>query len=101
MIYSLVVPGQIEDVEEVRVLEWSGAPGSVFEAGDLVVELETYKAVLEVRAAAPAILRQILCEPGDWRKIGAPLALLSDSADEPLPTTADGLAQSSVTFEVI
>jgi hypothetical protein len=46
-------------------------------------------------------LRQILCEPGDWRKIGAPLALLSDSADEPLPTTADGLAQSSVTFEVI
>ncbi len=33
--------------------------------------------------------------------IGAPLAVLSDTADESLPETIDGLQQSAVTFEAI
>ena len=101
MLYSLVVPGALDEVTEVRVLDWAGAPGQRFEIGDLVVELETHKAVVEVRAGAGAVLRQILCVPGDWQQVGAPLAILSDSADEPLPESAEGLAQSAVTFEVV
>lgn len=50
MIYSLTLPMGIEDVEEVRVLEWHGEPGHQFQAGDLVVELETHKALIEVSA---------------------------------------------------
>ena len=37
MIYTLTVPGPIEDVEEVRVLEWHGQPGRAFAVGELVV----------------------------------------------------------------
>ena len=50
MIYQLLVPGPIKNVAEVRILEWHGAPGKVFSPGDLIVELETHKAVIEVRA---------------------------------------------------
>ena len=39
MIYQLAVPGPIEDVEEVRVLEWHGAAGSAFAIGELIVEV--------------------------------------------------------------
>jgi len=100
MIYTLTVPGPIEDVEEVRVLEWHGAVGHAFAVGELVVELETHKALVEVRAGQPGTLRQVICAEGDWQAVGAALAVLSDGADEPLPASADGLAMMAVDFEV-
>ena len=100
MIYKLVVPGPIEDVEEVRVLEWRRATGQRFAPGDLIVELETHKAVVEVRAGRPGVLRRIFCGPGDWQAVGAPLALLSDAGEEPLPATAEELESWPVDFEV-
>jgi pyruvate/2-oxoglutarate dehydrogenase complex dihydrolipoamide acyltransferase (E2) component len=101
MIYSLVVPCGVKNVSEVRVLEWHGAPGTAFSTGDMLVELETHKAVVEVRAGAPAILRRILCEPGDWQVAGAALAVLSDDANESLPDSLEQLEQSRVTYEVL
>jgi len=100
MIYFLAVPGPIEDVEEVRVLEWHGEPGQRLAPGELIVELETHKALVEVRAGQPGILRQLLCAEGDWQVVGAPLALLSDATDEVLPEKAEGLAALAVEFEV-
>jgi pyruvate/2-oxoglutarate dehydrogenase complex dihydrolipoamide acyltransferase (E2) component len=100
MIYLLAVPGPIEDVEEVRVLEWHGEPGRSFESGELVVELETHKALVEVRAGQPGILRQIICAAGDWQAVGKPLALLSDRPDEDLTGLAEGLPPLPVEFEV-
>ena len=101
MIFQLLVPGPVEDVEEVRILEWHGAAGKEFEPGDLVVELETHKAIVEVRAGRRAMLRSILCVEGDWQRIGEPLAVFSEAADEALPQTAGDLAALAVTFEII
>src|ERR1019366_1375701 len=50
MLWKLVVPGPIEDVDELRILEWQGEIGRRFDKGALIVELETHKAVVEVRA---------------------------------------------------
>jgi pyruvate/2-oxoglutarate dehydrogenase complex dihydrolipoamide acyltransferase (E2) component len=100
MIYKLVVPGPIEDVEELRVLEWHGTDGTAFAVHALIVELETHKAVVEVRAGRPGVLRRILCAAGDWEKVGLPLALVSDDANEPLPASPDALAPWLVDFEI-
>ena len=100
MIYALAVPGPIEDVEEVRVLEWHGQPGRSFAVGELVVELETHKALVEVRAGQAGVLRRIICADGDWQAVGSALALLSDDSTEPLPDSPDDLAAMAVEFEV-
>jgi pyruvate/2-oxoglutarate dehydrogenase complex dihydrolipoamide acyltransferase (E2) component len=100
MIYKLVIPGPIEDVEEVRVLEWHGRSGQVFGIGDLVVEVETHKAVIEVRAGQPGILRVVLCEAGHWQRLGEPLAVMSDDAIELVPTLSGELATWLVEFEI-
>ena len=84
MIYRLAVPGTIEDNDAVRVLEWHAAPGERVAAGALLVELETHKALIEVRGAAPAVLRTIARGEGGWCPLGAELARLSDTPDEPL-----------------
>jgi pyruvate/2-oxoglutarate dehydrogenase complex dihydrolipoamide acyltransferase (E2) component len=99
MIYQLAVPGPIEDVEELRVLQWHGEPGRVFDEGAMIVELETHKAVVEVRAARRGVLRQILCAAGNWERLGSPLALLSDDPGEPLGDAAAS-APFQVAFEV-
>jgi pyruvate/2-oxoglutarate dehydrogenase complex dihydrolipoamide acyltransferase (E2) component len=96
----LSVPGPIEDVQEVRVLEWHVEPGRPFAAGDLIVELETYKAVVEVRSGREGVLREILCEAGDWQRVGGPLAVLCDNSAEPLPSSPDALPAWLVEFEV-
>jgi pyruvate/2-oxoglutarate dehydrogenase complex dihydrolipoamide acyltransferase (E2) component len=100
MIYTLSVPGPIEDVEEVRVLEWHGAAGHAFAVGELVVELETHKALVEVRAGQTAIMRRIVCAEGDWQAVGAPLAVFSDEPAERLPTSPEGLRMMAVEFEI-
>ena len=100
MIYKLLVPGPIEDVEQVRVLEWHGGEGQAFAEGELVVELETHKALVEVRAGQAGILRSVISQEGDWVDIGSPLGLLSDKADEPVPESLEELAEMALSFEV-
>jgi pyruvate/2-oxoglutarate dehydrogenase complex dihydrolipoamide acyltransferase (E2) component len=99
MIYSLAVPGPIDNVEELRVLQWHGEPGHAFAPGELMVELETHKAIVEVRAAQPGILREVRCAEGQWQPVGAALALLSDAADEALPAPGEPLAAMTVQFD--
>jgi pyruvate/2-oxoglutarate dehydrogenase complex dihydrolipoamide acyltransferase (E2) component len=100
MIYLLAVPGPIEDVEEMRVLEWHGEPGRVFATGDLIVELETYKALVEVRAGQPGTLRRILRHAGDWQVPGGFLALLSDDLEEALPESIENMPPLAVEFAI-
>jgi pyruvate/2-oxoglutarate dehydrogenase complex dihydrolipoamide acyltransferase (E2) component len=100
LIYQLTIPGPIEDVDEVRVLEWHGVENHTFEPNDLMVELETHKALIEIRAGQRGILRSILCAHGEWGKIGRPLAILSDAVDEPLPGSDEGLVAWEATFEI-
>jgi pyruvate/2-oxoglutarate dehydrogenase complex dihydrolipoamide acyltransferase (E2) component len=95
------LPGPIVDLSEVRVLEWHGSPGTQFNPGDLVVELDTHKAVVEMRASSKTVLRKILVEAGEWQRVGEPLAIVSDSADEPVPERAEDLPQSSATYEMV
>lgn len=100
MFYVLSVPGAVEEVEEVRVLEWHGQAGQAFAPGELVVELETHKALVEVRAGQAGVLRRVLTQEGDWQAVGQPLALLSDAADEPEPAATGDLSMLEVSFEV-
>ncbi len=101
MIYQLLVPAAVPGVEEIRVLEWHGEPGTAFAPGDLIVELETHKAVVEARAGQAGVLRDIKAAPGDWCQIGTPLALFSDSADEAMPDGAVVSRDLVIEFDVI
>jgi len=99
MFYKISVP-PVADVEEIRVLEWHGDVGHRFNAGDLVVELETHKAIIEVRAGQPGVLRKILSDAGNWQQIGLPLGLMSDEESEALPDAAESIVDLAVYFEI-
>jgi len=100
MIYHLTVPKAVPGVEEIRILEWHGEPGARFEPGDMIVELETHKAIVEVRADQPGFLRMVMGQPGDWISIDDTLAVFSDAADEAVPADAKDYSELTVAFEV-
>jgi pyruvate/2-oxoglutarate dehydrogenase complex dihydrolipoamide acyltransferase (E2) component len=100
MIYYLTVHAAVPGVEEIRILEWHGEPGHSFAAGDLIVELETHKAIVEVRASQNGVLRALSGSPGDWVRIEQTLALFSDVPEEDLPAEGEGAAELMVAFEV-
>lgn len=100
MIYTLTVPGTIEDTKELRVLEWHRAASTRVGPGDLLVELETHKVLIEVRAGQAGFLRQIICADGGWCAIGGPLALLSDTLEEALDGPPQDLPMLMADFEI-
>jgi pyruvate/2-oxoglutarate dehydrogenase complex dihydrolipoamide acyltransferase (E2) component len=86
MIYRLSVP-PVEGVEEFRILEWHRSEGELVASDQLLVELETDKAIVEVRSPRSCVLRKIAVKQGDWTPIGGPpLAWLGDTANELLQT---------------
>src|SRR5579884_2268230 len=99
MLYKISVP-QVADVEEIRILEWHREAGESVAQGDLVVELETHKAIVEVRAGQSGYLRKILAEAGNWQGIGLPLAVLSDGENETVPEDVQALIDLPVDFEI-
>jgi pyruvate/2-oxoglutarate dehydrogenase complex dihydrolipoamide acyltransferase (E2) component len=87
MIYKLCVP-QTQDEEELRVLAWHKAVGDEVASDELLVELETAKALLELRSDRACVLRKIDKEAGTWAAPGSPLAWLSGTSDENLSPDA-------------
>lgn len=100
MIYSLFLPGTFDDVTEMRVLEWHGDVGMRFDRDALIVELETHKAVIEVRAGQPGVLRKRLREEGGWCPLQSTLAIVSDEPDEPIPDAAESLDHLPLRFAI-
>ncbi len=84
LIYRLVIPATFENNDAVRVLEWHAVPGDTVRAGALIVEVETHKALIEVRAGQDGVLRQQHRDEGEWLPLGESIATLSDASDEPM-----------------
>ncbi len=101
MIYQLAVPRSIDEVTELHVLQWHAAPDRPVTQGALLLELETHKVIVEIRAERDGFLRQVICGDDGWQKVGGILALLSDDADEPLPEDTNGLPDYMVALEIV
>lgn len=88
MAINIIVPDLGESVVEATVLHWLKQEGEQVAAGQVVVELETDKVNLEVRAPGAGILTRITHKPGDDVKIGDVLGVME-------PSTAQGSAATS------
>ena len=101
MIQKFVIPIELGESIEVRLLDWLKAEGEAIAVGDAILEFETDKAIVLVTASQAGVLRKVLFNAGDWMKPGDTAAWLSDTSDEALPAhgsvPSDDLA---VTFDI-
>ena len=98
MIYKLTVQ-PVEDIEEVRVLQWHRAEGEAVAVDQLLVELETSKAIVEIRSKKACVLRKIETKAGEWSSCGPAIAWFSDGIDEVL--TLDSEVELVADYEIV
>ncbi len=116
---EITMPRLSDTMEEGTIATWHKHPGDHVQAGDVLVEIETDKAVMEYEAYDNGVLSEILVTEGQSVPIGAPIALLDaastgtdrqpsvsapapaahEMAPAPAPTPASSAAPSVPTLE--
>ena len=99
MAYEFRMPDLGEGVAEGEIVRWLVAPGQEVAEDDLLVEIQTDKATVEVPSPAAGVVSRILAEEGDVVPVGELLVVIgSDDAktgSDPDFSAADGAAASS------
>jgi pyruvate dehydrogenase E2 component (dihydrolipoamide acetyltransferase) len=83
------LPDLGEGLAEARIVEWHVTPGQAVAAGDLLVSVETAKAVVEIPSPEAGTIRALLAAAGDTVPTQAPLV---DFADSGAAATSSGAA---------
>ncbi len=92
MAETIILPKLGNTVESAILLAWHAAVGDAIQAGDLLCEIETDKATVEVESSASGILLARLAQEGDEVPVLADIALVG-AAGESLPEAAPERAE--------
>ena len=84
MATQMVMPKLSYDMRDGTIVRWLKKEGEQVKRGEVIVEIETDKTVLEVEAYATGLLRRILVADGQSATVGQAIAWIG-SADEPIP----------------
>jgi len=96
MSITITMPALSPTMEEGNIVKWLVAEGDEVKSGDMLAEIETDKATMELEAVDEGTIGKILvAEGGDNVKVGTPIAILleededADSADLTAPKAED------------
>lgn len=84
---DLKVPGLGESISEATIARWSKTEGEFVGADDVVVELETDKATVELPAGKAGVLKPVV-QKGDTVKVGDVIARIDVVARAGVPVAA-------------
>jgi pyruvate dehydrogenase E2 component (dihydrolipoamide acetyltransferase) len=84
---QILMPALSPTMEEGKLAKWLVEPGQKVRAGDIVAEIETDKATMEVEAVDEGTVGELLVEAGTEKvKVNTPIAvLLADGEASPSP----------------
>ena len=82
MITKVLMPKLSEAMETGKVIQWLKKEGDPVKGGDVIAEIETDKANVEVEAYGSGVLRKILVGPGDTVPVGEMIGVIADPADD-------------------
>ncbi len=80
------MPRLSDTMEEGKVLQWYKQVGDSVEKGELLAEIETDKAVMDLESVEEGTLLQFLVAEGGAAALGAPIALVGDPSELGAPT---------------
>src|SRR3954471_17195927 len=81
MATKVVMEALSPTMEEGRLVKWNKNEGDAVKSGDVLAEVETDKAVMELVARGDGVLRKRIANEGDAAPVGTLLAVIG-TADE-------------------
>ncbi|HYY17563.1 MAG TPA: biotin/lipoyl-containing protein, partial [Streptosporangiaceae bacterium] len=98
MVKEFKLPDVGEGLTEADIVAWHVKPGDAVEDGQIIVEIETAKAVVELPCPWDGTVARLLAEEGQTVEVGVPIIAVevgtSDSAERP-PVSATAPAEST------
>jgi len=82
MISRVVLAKLSPTMEEGTIVKWSKKEGDAVKVGDVLAEIETDKANMEMEALAPGVLRKILVPAGGKAPVGALIGVVADAKED-------------------
>ncbi len=90
----VVMPKLSEAMETGKLLRWLKQEGDRISGGDIIAEIETDKADIELEAFGSGVLRKLLVQPGTAVPVGGLIAVIADP-DEDIGAVVGGGAAAA------
>jgi pyruvate dehydrogenase E2 component (dihydrolipoamide acetyltransferase) len=85
MISKVIMPKLGQTMEEGVIAQWVKKEGDRVEKGDILLEITTDKATLEVESYAGGFLRKIIAQEGETVPVTQVIAYIADNMEEEVP----------------
>src|SRR5438876_10267254 len=82
MITKVLMPKLSEAMETGKVIKWLKKEGDPVKGGDVIAEIETDKANVEIEAYGSGVLRKIIVGDGGEVPVGNLIAVIADPSDD-------------------
>lgn len=79
---DVIMPSLGFDMTEGKVARWLKQEGDKVEKGEVIAEVETEKAVVEIEAAVSGVLRKIAVKAGDTVAVGTVIGVIAGAGEE-------------------
>jgi pyruvate dehydrogenase E2 component (dihydrolipoamide acetyltransferase) len=89
MITRIVMAKLSPTMEEGTIVRWAKNEGDPVKVGEVLAEIETDKANMEMEALSAGVLRKILVPAGTKAPLGALIAVVADPGDDIAPLLAE------------
>src|SRR3972149_11495732 len=85
MISEVVMPQMGADMEEGTIVRWLKNEGDPVDRGEIIAEIETDKANVEIEAFESGVFRKVLASEGDTVIVGAVIAVIASPDEDVSP----------------
>lgn len=75
---SILMPAFSPTMTQGKVVQWLKREGDPVRRGEVIAQIETDKAILEIEATEDGMLRKIVAADGACVEVGQPIAILGD-----------------------
>ena len=95
--YEIVMPQLSDSMEEGKLISWKVSVGQNVKSGDVIAEVESDKAIMEVQTFKDGIIKELLAKEDDAVKIGSVIARIETDIKVSKPTKEEKPKQSKPT----
>ena len=96
MDYEIIMPVLSDTMDKGKLVKWRVHEGDVVHKGDVIAEVESDKAIMEVQTFKDGVVKKLLVQEGQEVPVKAPIAIIDISAIQQTTTNEEKSQQTRI-----